>query len=90
MHHYIYKISYGNPFYIGVRSSSKEPESDPYMGSGNHCLYRQTTGAKKTILSKHRTRTAAEREESRLLAENADNIWSRNRKRTRCFKHAHV
>lgn len=90
MFHYVYKIHYGNAFYIGVRSCECEPEIDSYMGSGNRCLFRPSTNARKEILSMHETRELAEWEESRLIAENKTNIWCRNKKRSRVFKFGHV
>lgn len=90
MHHYVYKITDGNAFYIGVRSCKCAPEDDPYMGSGNWCIYKPRYNPKKEILMICATRKEAEREESRLLVLNHGNIWSRNRHRSKSKVFGHV
>lgn len=91
MNHYVYKLVYGNQFYIGVRSCKCLPADDTkYRGSGVHPNRPGWWNATKEILSTHPSREDAEREESRLLALHSKNPWSRNRKRSCCYKYAHV
>lgn len=72
-YHYIYKITELSTdfIYIGVRSSSKPPESDvKYMGSGTiikPLVDENPDGYVKEILSEHASREEAEAEEARLV-----------------------
>ena len=92
MHHYVYKVSFGKAFYLGVRSSKKTPDQDSkYIGSGCFILFTiKRYPAIKEILSVHETREDAEREESRLLTQFVGTLHCVNRKRTRCRKYSHV
>lgn len=92
MHHYVYRVSFGNSFYIGVRSSKKPPEEDTkYLGSGIFILFKiKYNSPVKVILSTHPSREAAEREESRLLVLHVGKGACMNRKKSRCRKYANV
>lgn len=67
--HYVYRITEGSKYYIGVRSCrSKLPENDRYMGSGSWPLrMMRRNHATKTILSRHLSRLEADAEEDRQL-----------------------
>lgn len=92
MHFYVYKVSFGKCYYIGVRSSKVSPEEDTrYLGSGIFILYKvKYHPPVKEILSVHATKEEAQREESRLLVIHVGKSHCMNRKRTRCRKYAHV
>jgi hypothetical protein len=62
MFHYVYELTAPNgEFYIGVRSSSKEPMRDRYMGSGRWCRAMALEGVRltKRVLSTHHDRRDA-------------------------------
>lgn len=92
MHHYVYRVTSGKRFYIGVRSSKKRPELDTkYLGSGNYILFQvKFIPPVKEILSVHETRDEAQREETRLLCLYIGHRHCMNRKKTRCRKYANV
>lgn len=82
--HYVYQITAGWQYYIGVRSCMGDPDADRYRGSGNWCLFTiPTTPRVKRVLSVHETRHEAEIEEARLLAIHIGKFECRNiRRRT--------
>lgn len=86
MNHYVYKVTYGHDYYIGVRSSKCEPEQDTYIGSGMF-FYGSRGNPIKEILSTHETREDAEKEESRLLVFHIGLAFCRNIKPTRRAKY---
>jgi len=92
MHHYVYRVTFGRLYYIGVRSSKRRPEEDKrYVGSGHFILFHpKPCPPKKEILSEHETRDEAQREECRLLMEHIGQPGCMNRRYSFCFKYAHV
>ena len=73
--HYVYKLSYGADYYIGVHSALKGVD-DTYMGSGGvkfqnwkQSLIEHGQMFTKTIISTHATRAEAFKEEGRLIGD---------------------
>lgn len=92
LHHYVYKVTFGCQYYIGVRSSKVSPEDDwRYLGSGNFILYKiKYFPPVKEILSVHETREEAEKEESRLIRIHIKDYRCKNRRVTSPRKNKRV
>lgn len=83
MNHYTYKIVHAldGRYYIGVRSSKKDPLVDPYMGSSSTHRKEMKKGFpwEKFILSTHETRYEADENEVNLIKQHLDDPLCINR-----------
>lgn len=84
MFHYVYKVTCGQLYYFGVRTSKVEPEKDSkYIGSGIWSLYKlKFNPVQKEILGSYPTRWDAEVAETELLKVHVFKVLCQNRRVT--------
>lgn len=82
-YHYVYRLTCGPFFYIGMRTSAVEPAHDDYWGSGFVCRSgfmdrRRSKEVKKEILAVFETRGEAAHMEALLINKNIKSTFCKN------------